>query len=67
MEIERKQLKNWNAIIFINKDDNEYVIAHDGVGGAIIAHTNKEEAEHRWIDAMQLSDAVKKLELIYTT
>lgn len=61
MNIEYKKLKNWDAIIFLNEKENEYVVAYNGVGGAIIAHTNKEEAEKRWIDAMQLSDAIRKL------
>lgn len=60
MKTEKVKLKNWNAEISFDKAEKLFIITYDGIGGAIIANANREVAERKWIDSMQLSDSVRK-------
>jgi hypothetical protein len=57
----RKKINNWDAIISFDKETKIYTIAWSGRGGAIICDSNLEEAERKWIEAMNVSVSVKKL------
>lgn len=59
MNIERVVLDKWNVMVLT--DDEATSICLDGQGGAIISHPIREEAEKRFIEAMKLSNSIRKL------
>lgn len=59
MEIVRKKIDLWDALVFTDK--NEVCIALDGEGGAVVGGNNYKDVEAKFIEAMDLSESVKKL------
>lgn len=60
-EIERKKIDIWDALIFHDELEEQYVVALAEKGGAIISHKDKAEAIKIWTEAMNVSKSVYKL------
>jgi len=55
------KLDKWEALIFHDKNEDCYTICWTVKGGAIISNKNKDKAIEAWIEAMNLSDSIRKL------
>lgn len=59
---EKRVIDKWTANVITNLDNgNEITIAFCGEGGAIVSGKTYDEAERKFIDAMNLADSVVKL------
>ena len=58
--IERRKIDKWDALILFSKEDNIYTISYDGVGGAVVSDKDLIKAEGKFIEAMNLSESVRK-------
>jgi hypothetical protein len=56
-----RKIDKWDAIIFFDEDEKLYTITWSGKGGAIISDGNLEEAERKFIEAMNVAESVQKL------
>ena len=55
------ELDKWEALIFHDKNEDCYTICWTGKGGAIISNKDKDKAIGTWVEAMNLSDSIRKL------
>lgn len=53
------KIDKWDAIIFFNQENKEYTITYAGKGGAIVFGSDLDAVKSKFIEAMQLSCAVK--------
>lgn len=61
IEIERKKIDIWDALIFHDEIEEQYVVTLAEKGGAIISHNDKVEAIKIWTEAMIVSESTYKL------
>lgn len=61
MQIEKIKIQEINSLVITLEEDNTTVISYDGLGGSIISHKNRQEAERIFIEAMDLAISVNKL------
>jgi len=61
VNIEKKKIDKWDAIIFNDQVDGSVSIAFAGQGGAVIGASTYQEAEKRFVEAMNLAESVNKL------
>ena len=59
MNIDRIKVGKWDALVYTDK--NDICIALDGEGGALVGGNNYEDVKAKFIEAMDLSESVKKL------
>lgn len=59
MKVEEKKIDKWDVLVYT--DENEVCIALKADGGAIIGANNYADAESKFIEAMGLSDSIRKL------
>lgn len=59
MKIENKKIGEWDAIVFTDKDD--VCITLQSEGGAVIGAKTYKDAEVKFLEAMSLSDSIRKL------
>lgn len=63
INIIKKQIGEWPAIIYKDVKSGSYTFTFDGIGGAIITEGNYKQAKQKFTEAMQLAGAIKKLSI----
>jgi hypothetical protein len=56
--IKLKRIGKWNALIAF--EDDNFVISYNGKGGAIVSDKLLNNAENKFIKAMELANNIKK-------
>jgi len=59
MKIEKKKIGDWNALVFT--EDEDVCITLEASGGAVVGANNYADAESKFLEAMSLSESIRKL------